>query len=179
MRKVILTTMVLGIVAAGGCGKKPQAGPSASQLQGSISLSGAWALYPMVVKWSEEFRKLHPQVQIDIAAGGAGKGMADCLSDAVDLGMISREIHPAEIERGAFPLAVTKDAVVPTVNRNHPAIARIVGQGDNPTTVHRHLDYGQDHDLGGTCRRQSSRGGPCLYPLGCLRGGRNLGPVHG
>ena len=43
-------------------------------------MSGAWALYPMAVTWSEEFRKIHPGVQIDISAGGAGKGMADCLT---------------------------------------------------------------------------------------------------
>jgi phosphate transport system substrate-binding protein len=128
MRKIILTTMVLGFVA-GGCAKKPQTVSSGSQLRGTISLSGAFALYPMAVKWAEEFRKLHPQVQIDIAAGGAGKGMADCLSGTVDLGMVSRAINPAELEKGAFPLAVTKDAVVPTINRTHPAIAELLARG--------------------------------------------------
>jgi len=129
MRKWIVTTMVLGIVAASGCAKKPQAVSSGAELQGTISLSGAFALYPMAVKWAEEFRKIHPQVQIDIAAGGAGKGMADCLSGVVDLGMVSRAINPAELEKGAFPLAVTKDAVVPTINRNNPAIAELLARG--------------------------------------------------
>ena len=30
-------------------------------LSGTITLSGAWALYPMAVKWAEEFKKLHPE----------------------------------------------------------------------------------------------------------------------
>jgi phosphate transport system substrate-binding protein len=128
MRKLIVMTMVLGIVA-GGCAKKPQTVSSGAELQGKISLSGAFALYPMAVKWAEEFRKIHAQVQIDIAAGGAGKGMADCLSGTVDLGMVSRAINPAELEKGAFPLAVTKDAVVPTINRNNPAIAELLARG--------------------------------------------------
>lgn len=92
-------------------------------------MSGAWALYPMAVKWAEEFRKIHPGVQIDISAGGAGKGMADCLSGAADLGMVSRAIYPAEVEKGAWAMAVTKDAVVATVNRNNPAIDALLKKG--------------------------------------------------
>ena len=42
------------------------------ELQGEIQLSGAFALYPMAVKWAEEFRKIHPKVRIDISAGGNG-----------------------------------------------------------------------------------------------------------
>ena len=46
------------------------------ELVGTIRVSGAWALYPMAVRWSEEFKKIHPKVRIDISAGGAGKGVA-------------------------------------------------------------------------------------------------------
>lgn len=94
-------------------------------LQGEIQLSGAFALYPMAVKWAEEFRKIHPKVRIDISAGGAGKGITDALAKVVDLGMVSRDIYPQEIEKGAFPIAVVKDAVVPTVNVGNPLIAQM------------------------------------------------------
>ena len=57
------------------------------ELKGEIQLSGAFALYPMAVKWAEEFRKIHPKVRIDISAGGAGKGITDALAKVVDLGM--------------------------------------------------------------------------------------------
>ena len=68
------------------------------ELQGEIQLSGAFALYPMAVKWAEEFRKIHPKVRIDISAGGAGKGITDALAKVVDLGMVSRDIYPQELE---------------------------------------------------------------------------------
>ena len=103
--------------------------PDAGDLSGTITLSGAWALYPMAVKWAEEFGKIHPDVQIDIGAGGAGKGMADCLAGAVDLGMISRDIYEAEIERGAWWVSVTKDAVVPVVNEANPVIGDLLEHG--------------------------------------------------
>lgn len=99
------------------------------ELKGDIQLSGAFALYPMVVRWAEEFRKMHPKVRIDISAGGAGKGITDALAQVVDLGMVSREIYEQEIMKGAFPIAVVKDAVVPTINSNNPLIREILATG--------------------------------------------------
>jgi len=32
----------------------------------TITVSGAFALYPMVIRWGEEFTKLNPGVQFDI-----------------------------------------------------------------------------------------------------------------
>jgi phosphate transport system substrate-binding protein len=103
-------------------------------LEGRITLSGAWALYPMVVRWAEEFQKVHPAVRIDIGAGGAGKGMADALAGVVDLGMVSREVHPAEIERGAWWVSVTKDAVVPVVSASNPAHEALAARGVDAET---------------------------------------------
>ena len=99
------------------------------ELKGTITLSGAWALYPIAVKWAEEFQKLHPKVRIDIGAGGAGKGMADCLAGVVDIGMVSRQIYPEEINRGAWWISVTKDAVVPTMNAENPVAAELLLTG--------------------------------------------------
>jgi phosphate transport system substrate-binding protein len=95
----------------------------------SLSLSGAWALYPLAVRWQEEFQKTHPGVNIDVQAGGAGKGIVDVLGGVVDIGMVSREILPAEVGKGAVALAVAKDAVVATVNRKNPFLADILRRG--------------------------------------------------
>jgi len=99
------------------------------ELEGRISISGAWALYPMAVRWAEEFQKIHPRVVIDVQAGGAGKGIADVLAGMVDIGAVSRGIHQAEVSKGAFAIAVTKDAVIPTVNEKNPCLATLLKQG--------------------------------------------------
>ncbi|HEX2394683.1 MAG TPA: substrate-binding domain-containing protein [Bacteroidales bacterium] len=99
------------------------------KLSGQISISGAFALYPMTVKWAEEFKKIHPGVRIDISAGGAGKGIADVLSNMVEIGMVSREISPEELKKGAYPVAVTKDAVVPVVSARNPVLNDILNKG--------------------------------------------------
>lgn len=104
-------------------------GIAQDKLKGTISLSGAWALYPMAVRWAEEFRKVYPEVRIDLSAGGAGKGITDALNDMVDMGMVSREIYKEEINKGAYPIAVTKDAVVPVINASNPSLDILLGKG--------------------------------------------------
>lgn len=125
MTRILTLALALSLLA------QPVAAEPAdvAALSGRISLSGAWALYPMVVRWAEEFRAIHPDVRIDIGAGGAGKGMADCLAGAVDLGMISRDIYPVEVERGAWWVSVTKDAVVPVVCSENPNIEALRARG--------------------------------------------------
>ena len=110
-------------------GINPKHAISQESLKGTISLSGAWALYPMAVRWAEEFRKIYPDVRIDLSAGGAGKGITDALNDMVDMGMVSREIYKEEINKGAYPIAVTKDAVVPVINASNPSVNTILSKG--------------------------------------------------
>jgi phosphate transport system substrate-binding protein len=102
---------------------------SAQDLSGNISISGAFALYPITVKWAEEFKKAHPKVKIDIQAGGAGKGITDVLSKVTDIGLVSRNLNAAENKKGAYAVAVTKDAVIPTISAASPFKAVLYKKG--------------------------------------------------
>ncbi|MBC8048076.1 MAG: substrate-binding domain-containing protein [Fimbriimonadaceae bacterium] len=122
--KFILLFFAAGILF----GFKPNK-PQPGDISGKITMSGAFALYPLAVKWGEEFKKLHPNVTFDIQGGGAGKGMTDVLSGNVTLGMVSREIAKEETAKGAIGFAVCKDAVVATMNINNPYYAKIYETG--------------------------------------------------
>lgn len=100
-----------------------------TRVEGAIRVSGAWALYPMMVKWAEEFKKVYPGIRIDVSAGGAGKGITDALSGLVDIGMVSRELRPEEIRQKAFFVPVVKDAVFPTVNASNPVLKELNQRG--------------------------------------------------
>ncbi len=127
VNSVILSGIILFVsVINWGC-KQRQDTPE--KLRGRISISGAFALYPLTVKWAEEFRKEYPHIRIDISAGGAGKGMTDVLSDMVDLAMFSRGITQVEIDQGAFGIAVARDAVIPTISSNNPYLEEIKTKG--------------------------------------------------
>ena len=102
---------------------------SQEKKSGQISISGAFALYPMVIRWADEYKKINPGVRFDISAGGAGKGISDALNGMVEIGMVSREIYPEELKKGAFPIAVTKDAVVAVINESNPSLNEIMTKG--------------------------------------------------
>jgi phosphate transport system substrate-binding protein len=99
--------------------------------EGRVSLSGAFALYPLANQWADEYNKanLDKPIKFDIQAGGAGKGMADALGGIVDLGMFSREIVQAEKDKGVWWVAVTKDAVIPTISAENPALETLKKRG--------------------------------------------------
>ena len=117
------------LIAASSFIKKEPAKPVADELEGTISISGAFALYPITVKWASEFKKLHPKVVFNISAGGAGKGITDALSGLVDIGLASRDIDPSEVKKGAYTIYVTKDAVVPTFNTGNPDASSLLAKG--------------------------------------------------
>ena len=124
-KSLILSLTVLLLSACSNQAKQESVVNSSDELHGEIQLSGAFALYPMAIKWAEEFKKIHPNVKIDISGGGAGKGMTDALAGVVDIGMVSREVYDQELQKGAFPVAVVLDAVVPTINSENPELATI------------------------------------------------------
>jgi len=132
MNRFTLHLLLIGVIATSlvSCGQSREAGyDEDGNLYGRISISGAWAMYPLTVLWAEEFRKENPKVQIDISAGGAGKGMADILGNMVDIAMVSRAITQIERDRGAWYIGVAKDAVLPTFNVNNPYKDKILKQG--------------------------------------------------
>jgi phosphate transport system substrate-binding protein len=99
------------------------------ELQGTVTLSGAWAIYPTAVAWAEAFQKLHPKVKVDVSAGGAGKGVADAIAGLVDIGMVSRDPDPAEINRGIVPVYILHDAVYPVVGDKNPIVKDLFKKG--------------------------------------------------
>jgi phosphate transport system substrate-binding protein len=124
-----LTSYFFALLVIGSLSVNKVSSQAKDDLKGNISISGAFALYPLTVRWAEEFRKIHPEVKFDISAGGAGKGMTDALAKMVDIGLVSREISPDEVKKGAFAVAVTKDAVVATVSAKNPNIKDILANG--------------------------------------------------
>ncbi len=128
------------LLSACGTPSTPKTAPvagGAEALKGTIGVSGAFALYPMMTVWAEEFTKLHPEVQFDVQGGGAGKGMTDALAGAVDIGMVSRGIKDEEISQGAYWVSVTKDAVFPIISASNPVLADIVAKGISQETFNK------------------------------------------
>lgn len=120
--KALAFICLFAVVAASGCSKSRSP-------ENTISLSGAFALYPMAVKWGDEYKKTDSSVSIDITAGGAGKGMSDALAGMVDIGMVSRDITKEETAKGAWYTSCVIDAVVPVFSASSPVYDEIMKRG--------------------------------------------------
>lgn len=131
---IVLMILAVALVACGGRGGAVESTDAQAQ-QRTINVSGAFALFPMMTVWAEQYSALHPIIRFDVQGGGAGKGMTDVLAGAVDIAMVSREIRAEEKELGAFGVPVTIDAVVATANANNPHAAQLVTVGLNPETA--------------------------------------------
>jgi phosphate transport system substrate-binding protein len=128
------------LVACGGTAAEPPANNSAAEPAAggearTITVSGAFALFPMMTVWAEQYSALNPNIRFDVQGGGAGKGMTDVLAGAVDIAMVSRELKQEEIDQGAFGVPVTIDAVVPTANADNPHLADLLATGLTPESA--------------------------------------------
>jgi phosphate transport system substrate-binding protein len=135
-KDLVVIVLALVVVFLGWGGKGLAVEPASpkktvTELRGMIRISGAWALYPMMVRWAEEYKRAYPNMRIDVSAGGAGKGVTDTLASFVDIGMVSRDIKAEEVARGIVFVPVTKDAVFPVMNVKNPVASKILAKGIN------------------------------------------------
>jgi phosphate transport system substrate-binding protein len=103
-----------------------------SNLKGSFSVSGAYALYPLISRLADEFMVIHPGVKIEVTKIGTGEGITSLLTGKSRLAMISRPLTDEEIGAGIWVVPVAKDGVAPIVNQNNPNIEKIINQGISP-----------------------------------------------
>lgn len=129
MKKRTLINVIAILALALNFSGKPGGNPDPGVKTVSISFSGAFALYPLAQVWAEAYNKTHPDIRFDIQAGGAGKGLTDCLTGAVDVGMFSRELTDAEKAKGVWWIALCKDAVLPTMNAKNSAFKSLAIRG--------------------------------------------------
>jgi phosphate transport system substrate-binding protein len=134
-RRIFPSALVVLLVASfvAACGSAGQTdGNAGSNDKETVSVSGAFALFPLMQVWAEEYQKINPNIQFDIQAGGAGKGMTDMLSGAADIAMLSREPRPEETDQGIVLVPVTIDSVLATVNTKNPYLDILRVQGLTP-----------------------------------------------
>lgn len=126
---VFSLVMLFALLAAGGCRQKGKSPSGKGDLEGDISISTSFALYPLILKWTEEFHRLYPKVEFDVSAVGADKSVSDNLAGLVDLGGISREVREREEKAGLWGIAIARDTVVAIVNEKNPHLPELLSSG--------------------------------------------------
>ncbi len=136
-KKYFIPLLCLAIIS--GCNSRkskspadPQPESAKTELSGSFIISGAYALYPLVQKWGDDFMKVHPGVKIGMSQTGTGQGINDLMEKKVQLAMISRPLTDEEKNSGVWVISVAKDGVAPIVNLKNPYLGRLLRQGLSP-----------------------------------------------
>jgi phosphate transport system substrate-binding protein len=101
-------------------------------ISGSFTVSGAYALYPLVKKWSDDFMKIHPDVKINVVGTGTGQGLDDLIGKKIQLAMVSRPLTDEEMADSIWVIPVAKAGVAPIVNQKNPYIKSILRHGISP-----------------------------------------------
>lgn len=89
-----------------------------------IKVKGSTTVDPAMKKWAAAYEKANPGVHFSISATGSGDGAKAIINGTAQIGMMSRDMKPAEIEKckanGVEPVqfVVALDCLVPIV---HPS----------------------------------------------------------
>jgi phosphate transport system substrate-binding protein len=104
---------------------------STHKVSGTFTITGAYALYPLVQRWADDFIKINPDVKIVVKPGGTGQGLADLKTKTSQLAMISRPLTDEESD-SIWIIPVAKAGVAPIINQRNPYFKRILERGVTP-----------------------------------------------
>ncbi|MBM4266781.1 MAG: PstS family phosphate ABC transporter substrate-binding protein [Deltaproteobacteria bacterium] len=104
---------------------KPYA--KASGVSGSLSSIGSDTLNNLMTLWAESFRKLYPNVRIQIEGKGSSTAPPALISGTAQIGPMSRAMKPSEVDefekKFGYPptqIKVAIDALAVYVNKDNP-----------------------------------------------------------
>jgi phosphate transport system substrate-binding protein len=133
---VFAALVAAALVGAGalapGCGRRgPEGeggvtGPGVSVLRGSIEMKGSDTMVNLGQHWAATFMDRHPEVEVAVAGGGSGTGIAALINGTTDIAQASRAMKGEEKEaaraRGVDPyeLVMGSDAIVVAVHPRNP-----------------------------------------------------------
>jgi phosphate transport system substrate-binding protein len=141
-----LTMLLAAGLALSGCGK---GGSSSSSSGGSVAIQnkGSDTMVNVAQAWAEAYKKVAPDVDVEVSGGGSGVGIAALIKGTIDIANASRNMKPEEIEQakqntGKEPkeIIVGFDALGIYVHKDNPIeeitdeqLAQIYGEGGSIT----------------------------------------------
>jgi len=109
-----------------GCGKSER-GAAGRAAKTAIQIKGSDTMVNLAQAWAEEYKKVAPDVDVEVSGGGSGQGIAALLKGTIDIATCSRNMKPQEIEQakkntGKEPkeIIVGYDALAIYVHKDNP-----------------------------------------------------------
>jgi phosphate transport system substrate-binding protein len=123
---LIATVALVACLLQTGCGKNETGGADASK-KVTIQNKGSDTMVNLAQAWAEAYKKVAPDVNVEVAGGGSGVGIAALVKGTIDIANASRNMKAEEIETakkntGKTPkeFIVGYDALAIYVHKDNP-----------------------------------------------------------
>ena len=83
---------------------------------GRLAIGGSTSVGPVMLKLTEAYSAIYPEVEFDVQQNGSGTGISDAISGNVDIGMASREVADSELAEGLVATTIATDGIAVIVN---------------------------------------------------------------
>jgi len=110
-----------------GCGKNEPGGGGDAAKRQTIQNKGSDTMVNVAQVWAEDYKKTHPNVDVEVSGGGSGVGIAALIRGTIDIANASRNMKPEEIAQaqkntGKTPveIVVGYDALAVYVHQDNP-----------------------------------------------------------
>ncbi len=147
----MLTVGASSAIAASSLDKKLPEYTKASGVSGNLSSVGSDTLANLMTLWAEEFKRLYPNVNIQIQAAGSSTAPPALTEGTSNIGPMSRKMKDKELQSfekkhgykpTAIPVAI--DALAVYVHKDNPIKGLTIPQVDAIFSFVRKCGYGKD-----------------------------------
>ncbi len=109
------------VVSANGYIKVSSGKFVSAQPEGKIVVAGSSSVSPVMEKLIEAYRKVNPNVTIEMQTSDSTTGMTSAADGLCDIGMASRDLKESEINKGLKNTVIAMDGIAVIVNLENPA----------------------------------------------------------
>ncbi len=93
---------------------------TASNVSGTVRVSGSSSVTPVMEKIIEEYRKINKNVTVELQESDSTTGINDTANGKCDIGMASRDIKDSELEKGVTSICIATDGIAVIVSHGNP-----------------------------------------------------------
>ena len=105
---------------SGGSGGDPARISAPDEAAGTIVVAGSTSVAPVMEALADAYKKIHPQVKVEIQQTGSSAGVTSTLEGASHLGMVSRDLSESERASGLESLVIALDGIAVVVHESNP-----------------------------------------------------------
>ena len=102
VRLALVSAVLFGMAA---CASPPGISEAEPQLSGKLVLTGSSTIAPLAAELGKRFEAMHPDVRVDVQAGGSARGITDVRQGLSTIGMVSRDLKDDEQDLVATTIA--------------------------------------------------------------------------